>query len=164
MENKSTSLFEQTILACHGSSEDSRRTHKESSKLAKPEESYSIDEETINPLLTKFITENYKGVKTMKVVSAKIVNRVLTMECVMRLASGRIGKTSITAKNVDLTPGKKIIECDLGKSFKVESREGSSPMVFEGLVAGNVLSFTGLKYKFNTVSEGKILQVYGTAK
>jgi hypothetical protein len=152
------SLFEQTIIACHSESDNiSTDAHNIS-------ESYLLDETTLNPLLTKFAKENYKGIKSINAVSAKILKNDLKIECIIKLSSGKSKKTTITAENFDTTAGNKLFKCNLDNVFKVESSNRCvSPMILEANMRNYILSFSKIKYDFRTISEGKLLRICGNA-
>ena len=121
---------------------------------------YLLDEKTINPMLTKFIRENYKNASSMRVVGAKISGRKIRMECVIRFKSGSTKKSFITLENFRPTAKSTQFKAKVDSAFKVESKK-SDPFVFEAYTARNVIRFTKMNYSFVTKKEGKRLQVFG---
>lgn len=142
--------------------DDTATESKKRSRKSCCKESYKylLDEKTINPMLTKFIRENYKNASSMRVVGAKISGRKIRMECVIRFKSGSTKKSFITLENFRPTAKSTQFKAKVDSAFKVESKK-SAPFVFEAYTARNVIKFTKMNYSFVTKKEGKRLQVFG---
>lgn len=136
----------------------SARTRKVSSALRATK--YSLDESTINPMLTKFIRENYKNAVSMTVQKAVLKGNKLRLECKIVMKSGKAKRTSLVAEGFTAKKSRMTLKCSGGSVFKVEGK--TAPFIFEATLRNSVIKATAMKYNFVTKSEGKKVQVLGS--
>lgn len=121
---------------------------------------YSLNEGRVNSLLTKFITENYKNAKSMSVTGARIRGNRLTLECVINMNSGKSKNVKLIAENFKPVVKKPFqILVSLDKTFKTESKKDQADVVFSAKIEGKEIKVTGMKYKFETLREGKRYEI-----
>lgn len=121
---------------------------------------YTLDESRVNSFLTKFIKENYSNAKSMTVNGARIKGTKLTLECTIAMNSGKSKKVKLVSENfkpVIKSPFKILVKLD--KAFKVESKNNQSDLQFNAVIEGKDIKVTGMKYKFQTIKEGKKYEV-----
>jgi len=125
-----------------------------------------IDESTFNPLLKKFITENYKkSASDMQLTGAKMTrNGILKLECTITMKSGKKVNTVIESRMIRSRSGAVKLVGSADKVFKVESVDGSrKPFIFECTIdRRNVISAKKFDYSYNVKKEGIRYNVYGT--
>lgn len=125
---------------------------------------YSLDESTFNPYLTKFVRENYKNAKSLKVERAILSGKRLTLECKLTYKSGKSRKVSLKMEN--FVPSRKsVLSARDDGTFKVESKKsGKAPFMFKTSTVNNIIRCEGMKYDFITKSlkEGLKYRVSGT--
>jgi len=123
-------------------------------------EGYNLDEKTFNPILTKFIRENYNGAKSFEVVGAKKNGSNLRLECKITMVSGKERKTVL---NCNFNPKSSIMTARDNGTFKVESKR--APFMFKISTVKNIIRCEGMKCNFitkrNTKNESKSYQVVG---
>ena len=122
-----------------------------------------LDESTFNPVLTRFIRENYKNARSFTVKSAKLdrAKKSLRLECVITMKSGSKKKSAIRLEG--FVPTAKVVKgYDASRTFKCESRNRTAPFTFKINKVGNVIKCEGLRYNYTTkLKEGKRYQVTG---
>lgn len=124
---------------------------------------YDLDENTLNPFLTKFIKENYKNAVSMKAVKASVRGKRLKIECAIKMKSGKNKMTTVVIENFQPIINKSFkLEGYAGKEFKVESSNKKKPsFVIGAKLEGKTVKIESFKYNFVTVKEGKRCQVAG---
>lgn len=124
---------------------------------------YDLDENTLNPFLTKFIKENYKNAVSMKAVKASVRGKRLKIECAIKMKSGKNKMTTVVIENFQPVINKSFkLEGYAGKEFKVESSNKKKPSFIIGAkLEGKTVKIESFKYNFVTVKEGLKCQVYG---
>lgn len=143
-----------------------RRVERNTRSKAKTRQAssvYSLDEDTFNPFLNKFIRENYKNAKSFNVVAARKSGNRLSLECRLTYKTGKSKKVTLTVENFKVAPRMTFSAREDG-TFKSESmRHGKAPFVFKARMNKNIVTCEGLRYDFITKAktEGKKLQVYG---
>ena len=123
-------------------------------------EGYNLDEKTFNPVLTKFIRENYNGAKSFEVIGAKKSGSNLRLECKITMTSGKAKRTVL---NCNFNPKSSIMTARDNGTFKVESKR--APFMFKISTVRNIIRCEGMKCNFitkrNTKNESKSYQVVG---
>lgn len=146
--------------------ENRKRTRSRRSRIKA--ESIYVDEKTFNPLLTKFVKENYKNAKSMSVSRAIKVGRNIRLECIVKFRSGRSCKTNVTIENFRKSPNL-TMNCKLDSLFKAESKR-SKHMTFTGKLIkapasrALVIKAEKMNYNFTCRNEGKRYRVLGSYK
>lgn len=121
---------------------------------------YSLDENTLNPFLNKFIRENYKRVESMNLKRASIKGNVLSLECLIKFKNGKEKSTNLKVENFN--PKQRfIMKATADKAFKAESKENNSHFVMEATMKDNNIKINKFRYSFITKNEGKRYQIYG---
>jgi len=133
-------------------------------KPVKKESKFSLDETTFNPFLTKFIQENYKNARSMKVVSANLSGAKLSLECKLTFKTGTVKPVTLRVENFKPARQMKLAATEQS-FFKIESKRGAkvAPFIFTTKMEKNIITCEGLKYKFVTKAknENKRYEVYG---
>lgn len=147
-----------------------RRPAHESARTSRPAmkrnttAQYYIDESTFNPIMGRFIRENYRNARSFRITGARLNSRKeLTLECVITFKTGNTKKVNLKTEGFRAFNGKRA-EIDFRESgaFKTESKSKNPPFIFTTSMERNVIKCEGLKYNFVTkVSEGKRNHVFG---
>lgn len=125
-----------------------------------------LDEKTFNPLLTKFVRENYKNADKMTLESAKLVGSTLKLECLITYKSGKTKATTITVENFKKS-SKLSLKGKLDSAFKAESSKKAHVTVEGKTVIGKkafVIKAESFKYNFTAKTESARYQVSGSHK
>jgi len=142
--------------------DEDEEEEKEESRKPVRKITYTLDENTFNPILTKFVTENYKNAKSLKVVGATQKGSRLTLECKLTMKSGKTKNVNLKVENYKVERTMRWQVRDDG-TFKVESRK-TIPFVFKTtLNKGNVIKCENMRYNYITKAfEGKRAQIHGS--
>ena len=136
----------------------------ESPRVRRVATPYTLDERTFNKVLTKFVRENYKNAKSMKVVSGKITkNNTLALECVIDYTSGKSAKTTLKVENFNGIRTRKLtLRATADRVFKMErNATRKTPFTMSCVAKNGVITCEKLNYDFISVKEGKKYRVYG---
>lgn len=124
------------------------------------EENFSIDEKSFNTLLTKFVRENYKNVRSMKVSKATTKGKNLKLECNISMKSGNTKKSIVTIRDFKYLASRPVkFEATLDKAFKVESK--GAPLAITTKMQGRRLKALKADYSFTSIKEGRRVKVCG---
>lgn len=121
----------------------------------------SLDEKKFNPLLKKYITENYKNAKDMKIVRAVMNGKTLRFECFIKFKSGKSSKATLKFEGFVPRRGSfKLAGTCVSNAIKMESSR-RKPFLIEGVLTGHTMTVNKLSYNYNTRFEGKRCNVFG---
>lgn len=119
------------------------------------EPEFEYEEESFNQLFTKFLTDNYKNVKSFSLVEAKLKNKNLVFEGVITFDNGNARTITVKTDEFRLTEGVTKVKaaCPLfGKS---------KAFVLEHVMKENKLSATKMNYRYRTRVNNESYDVVG---
>lgn len=121
-----------------------------------------FEESVASKLLTKFASENYKNIKTIKVskVVAKPLNK-LVIEAKVNYKSGKSSVTEFVIPKFDFSEGVHRFRMTESKLFNTKT---PTPFIMECKVTKSKVTPTKLTYNFITESKGNKYKVFGSAK
>lgn len=128
----------------------------------------TIDEATFSAFLSKFVKENYKNAKSMKVVKASMKGKMFKLECSLTFKSGKSKKVTLVSES--FKPAKKMVmkfhEAKGTNVFKNESKHSratKTPFMFEAVITPKlVIKCEGLRYNIvSRKSKRECVQVSG---
>lgn len=126
------------------------------------EDDEEFDESKYDQLMGKFLSENYKNIKSSK--TTKVVHKStgsLMIESLITYKSGKTATARMLTSNLDTKKnGKFCVRAVESKLFKTH---GSKPFMIEGLIKDRKIRPTKMTYNFITESNHKKYQVSGTA-
>lgn len=130
---------------------------------------YALDESTFNPILTKFVKENYKNAKSFRLVGAKVRGNQLTLECKLRFESGKIKNVNMLVKSDKpvlevLKRAKKFSMTAIESgTFTKESKSIKPSFMFTCTMNNNIIKCEEMKYNFisKVKHEGKEARLNG---
>ena len=133
-------------------------------KSKNAEYEYDLDESTFNPFLTKFVRENYRNAKSLRVSKVALEgNSTLRIESILTFKSGKTKPVVLKIERFKPARRMTLAAKESSNTFKIESRSSKvAPFVFEAVIVGKTIKCKGLKYNLITrTNEGKKAQVYG---
>lgn len=123
-----------------------------------------LNERSFNRLFSKFVRENYKNAKNIRVKSVKEGKDLLRFESVLNYKSGKSVPVIFEAKGKIKPEGGFMMKVFENKVIK---HEGKNTPIMNVLFSNKdgMIRVEGIKYNFNVViSEGKKAKVYGIIK
>lgn len=125
---------------------------------------YMFDDARMSALMTKYMTENYKNIKSAKCVAATVAptkskTKTLTLECIVTYKSGKKAKARFVAEGLILSAPRvamKMKESTQLFSKKMVESRSKTPFVLECVIAGKSIAPAKLKYNY-VIKEGKSL-------
>jgi hypothetical protein len=119
----------------------------------------NFNEAALNKLFTKFATENYSNVKSVRFTKGALNRGRLTFEGVVRTVRGKVRPIKLVAEGFNsrtTKSGKLTLRVRENGPFTESAikSKGKVPFVIECAVRGNMITPTSLKYSYTTRNAG----------
>lgn len=134
--------------------------------IEEPEEvvelEYNFNESKFNSLVNKFLTDNYKNIKSFNIIEGKISNikdnlKKITLEGLITFNNKDVKRVRFISDSFDFKNGA------LRTKLQCSAFGDSKSFLLEGTIDNNSIESSALKYRFRTMQEGKAYEVFGNA-
>lgn len=119
------------------------------------EDEFDYQEESFNQLFTKFLTENYKNVKSFNLVEAKLNSKGLVLEGVITFDTDKARNVTIATEAFSLKEGTSRVKASCPLFGK------SKAFVIEHIVKENKITANKMNYRFRTRVNNESYDVVG---
>lgn len=173
MESKSKMPAKRPMRKVAESNKVARRPMRKAMAEKASKNALNFNEKALSRMFTKFATENYSNVKTVKFTNGKASNGKLTLEGVVSTPSGKQRKITLVAEGWrNVKNNKMVLKATENGPFTESAikEKNRATFVIECIVKGNSVMPTTMKYCFKTIPNGlkesknTAYKVYGIVK